>query len=235
MKVVAPSAHAGESVVENTTLDLTPNPFPSWAEVNACVTLAKDFLSHVAADNEDHRSAAAGALIAPAYQPGTTYFDEIVEAAFRFASSPHSVLMDEVECYQSEMSDLIYDYCEDSGEIKSPLYFPEPSPLLVILETAFIYYLLAKYPDFGAMSTRHLARLARVDIEVMEQQLTHDEIYFQPYGVSLREMEEMTSGEQMYWYRQYFVFSFKNYMEWLTKFPGFTPVEGALESSETMM
>lgn len=117
------------------------------------------------------------------------------------------------------MVELVYEFSEDSGDLQSPLYFLEPTALLEVLETAIALAGLAA--DGVVRTSRQLARLARVDQSVLEQVLERDDIDFQPYGVSLREMQEMSAGDQLYWYRQLFVFGLDDAPTWLAQFPGF--------------
>lgn len=119
------------------------------------------------------------------------------------------------------MTELIYEFGEDAGDRQSPLHFLEPTVLLEVLEPAVARIWLEAGRE--SWTTRQLARLARVDVDVMEQVLTRDGIHFEPYGVSLSEMADMTAGDQLYWYTQNFVFELEDAPDWLTQFPGFLP------------
>jgi len=204
--------------------ELQPRPLPEWDDVAESVSVAKVWLGLVAADLGDARSDKAQRLLEFGEHSGISRLDEIASLAFRSACLPGSVTALEKLPYTGEMADLIYQYDEDCTGQKSPLDFLEPSPLLQILEMAVARSTLGDRRGV-VMTTRLLARLARVETNVVEQELFRDEIYCQPYGISLREMDEMTSGDQLFFYRNMFVFNLKDYAGWLSKFPGFTPLE----------
>lgn len=201
--------------------DLTPRPVPAWEDVAHDVAKAKLWLSHVAADDEDPRAESAAFLLKTNAQTGQARLDDIAELAHRMIRNPLDVPLDQIEPFEVEMWQLIYEYSENSGGHASPLLFTAPNALLEVLEFTNIWKGVAT-ERITAFSTRHLARLARVDVKTMEQQLDLEDIVYEPYGVSLREMAEMTAADQLFWYRQYFVFGFKDALSWLTKFPGFT-------------
>ncbi len=202
--------------------DFTPRPLPEWDTVARDVSIARVWLDRVAADSKDPRSADAKRLVAGDGQTGMTRLEQIARLAHRSAGQPLDVPFEEVAAGYDDMWMLVYDFSEDSGDHESPLYFLEPSSLLDVLEVATSWHGLANRPVCG-MSTRQLAQLARVDEKTVEQQLDQDGICFQPYGVSLREMEEMTPAERLFWHGQDFVFESRNFVTWLSKFPGFTP------------
>lgn len=202
--------------------DLTPLPVPEWETVEHDLEVAEVFLSEIARSPKDPRHDRARGLLVRDAQTGRSRLGDIVHLCHRTACDPLDAALDQIEAFGAEIWELIYEYSEDCGSYVSPLYFTRPTPLMEVLEFADIWQGLMTEPITG-FSTRQLARLARVDIEVMEQQLDLDRIQYEPYGISRHEMAEMTAADQLFWYRQLFVFGFKDAASWLTKFPGFTP------------
>lgn len=202
--------------------DLTPRPVPAWNAVARDIAVAEVFLRHIAASPEDSRHDRACRLLVRDAQTGRTLLDDIAHLAHATACAPLEAPLDQIKALRSEIWELIYEYSEDCGAHASPLYFTRPTPLLEVLEFANIWRGLVTEPITG-FSTRDLARLACVDIDVMEQQLWLDGFSYQSYGISLSEMAEMTVADQLFWYRQEFVIGLEDVAGWLAKFPGFTP------------
>lgn len=209
------------------TPDLSPRPVPEFAAVQRDVAAAEEFLAMVAEDAYDPRCGRARHLIAVDPETGLPRLGQIAALAYGYLFQPGSVSSDALEPLTCDMAHLIYEFGDNSGNFQSPLYFLEPTALLEVLETAIALLGLAEFPDAGR-STRQLARLARVDEGVIEQILERDGIAFQPYGVSLAEMAQMSPGDQLYWYRQWFVVEHYNLPEWLSQFPGFVGREAFL-------
>lgn len=203
-------------------IDLTPRPVPHHTAMAADVTTAEDWLAHLAAQDGDPRQARARHLLAVDPATGQTRLGEIAELAWQATFDPGKVTADAVEGAAHEMAELIYEFSEDAGERRSPLCFLEPTVMLEVLETAVARCGLADTEPCG-WPTRQLARLARVDVDIMEQILERDGIHFEPYGISLSEMAEMTARDQLYWYKQRFVWEPVDPRNWLAQFPGFVP------------
>lgn len=200
-----------------TTLD--PRPVPAFATVQQDVSAAETILAKVVADADDPRREKAAHLIAVDPATGRTRLGEIARLAYGHVYQPRTVATEAIGPLTSDMVKLVYEFSEDAGDAQSPLYFLEPTALLEVLETAIALAGLAA--EGMVRSTRQLARLARVDDSVVELALERDGIGFQPYGVSLGEMQEMSEGDRLYWYRQWFVFGLDDAPAWLAQFPGF--------------
>lgn len=207
--------------------DLTPRPLPSRDEIRRDVIVARRWLALVAADAGDARQARAQDLLAVDPATGRDHLEEVAVRALRIAARTCGTEGEEVQRLARDMVELIYEFSEDAGDRPSPLYFLEPTALLEVLETAVVYIAwdadVRQGPASGCPNTRHLARLARVDEDVIERQLERDGISFQPLGVSRGEMAEMTVGDQLYWCSQRFEFGIDDIPGWLAQFPGFTP------------
>lgn len=206
--------------ISTTPPDLTPCPVPDWDRIQHDVTKASVFLGHVAATAGDPRNDCARRLLERDEQTGTIRLEDIARLAHRVACQPLDNSLEQVTPYLKEIWSLIFEFSEDSGDHASPLNFADPTPLLDVLEFTHIWQGLATEP-ITAFSTRQLARLARIDTTIMEQQMNIDRIIYEPYGVSLSEMAGMTAAEQLFWYHQNFVYGLKDAVGWLSKFPGF--------------
>tara|TARA_R110002049_G_scaffold177060_1_gene344176 strand:- start:1984 stop:2649 length:666 start_codon:yes stop_codon:yes gene_type:complete len=201
--------------------DLTPNPLPTEAEIDNDAAVAQLWLAQVMRNPGDPRRGKAEQLLTEISRRGPTRFEAVAALALRTATDPLSVPLAEIKEAYSDLWALTFDFSEDVGTYRSPLQFNKPTGLMDVIEMTTAWYRIST-ETVTAASTRELARLAHVDTEVMEQQLRRDGIGFQPYGISLCEMEDMTAGEQLFWYDQCFAFTLNNVVDWLKKFPGFT-------------
>lgn len=209
------------------TLDLTPNRLPTVLEIDNDVVIAQIWLAQVAQTPDDPRCAKAEQLFAQASRSGPTRFEELASLALHTATAPLTVPLAEIKEAYDDLWALTFNFSEDVGIYRSPLHFNRPTGLMDVIEMTTAWYRIAT-EEVTSSSTRALARLARVDTEVMEAQMMRDEIPFQDYGISLREMEEMIVSERLFWYDQEFAFKLHDVVGWLQQFPGFTvpaPIE----------
>lgn len=200
-------------------------PIPDWSTIEEDVAKISAWLALVAAAADDPRQEQAQQLLAPFGDSGNSLLHHIARIAYDYAYQREGASGEAVEAHRGTMIDLIYDHSADLGDHISPLYFREPCPLMVVLETAVYRKHLTSYQPGVGWTSRQLARLARIDVIAADDLLEEQGLSTEHMGLSLREMSEMTTGDILYFNAQWWVAGDLNVPEWLAARPGFLPTQ----------
>lgn len=200
-------------------------PIPDWSTIDEDVSKISAWLALVAAAADDPRQEQAQQLLMPVENSGNSSLLHIARIAYDYAYQREGASGEAVEAHRGTMIDLIYDHSDDLGDQTSPLYFREPCPLMVVLETADYRRRLASYEPGELWSSRQLARLARINETAADDLLIDQGLHLGFMGLSLRERSEMTTGDILYECAQDWVVGDLNVPEWLAARPGFLPTQ----------
>lgn len=195
---------------------------PTWEDVVGDLAIVSFWLQKVAARTNDIRAPWAQKLIKRSESSEDFVIHEIARMAFDFAYQLGSYTCRDLELYSAEINFLIYDMWDDPQD-ESPLSFVAPGPFAIVIEMSEIRmaYSQKDAPNY-MLTTRQLARLVRLSEEETETLLEAEGYGFQPYGENMREIEEMTTGEYIFWCKQYFTHGI-NIFTWVPAQPGFIP------------
>lgn len=202
-----------------------PLPIPSYADVQTDMQRIGAFLSGVQED--DDRFAVAARLLTPQPEGGPTRLERLCKAAYDYAYQLGDAAGADVHEFFDDIVAITYDLAQRGADEDFPLRFHRPGVFVTTLEIADARRRLERGAD-SLISSRQLARLARMDEAAMDALLEAEDNTLGVFGFSAREYAEMDDGDYNYWCGQRWVDSLGDVPDWLGRLPGFIPTRATV-------